>query len=450
MKRLLELILVSALVALPSVAAAQNGAECSGGNCGTPNQSGGGGGGGGGGGCGCGCGCSILIARTDLGDTYQYADDFDDDGWEDDFDNCPFSVNYGQEDADGDAVGDACDNCQRFANLEQLDIDGDGAGDYCDDDMDGDDIVNDSDLCAAVPNPIQTDSDGDGEGDACDTDMDNDGVANLADNCPLGFNPDQSAPADLSVCDRDQDLDGVLDTRDSCPTIWDLDQLDTDGDLRGDACDPDNDDDGVADAMDNCPVLANSDQFDPDRDGLGQDCDSRFCYMVGGPAAGGNEENCLDPEATLTAYTPALLVETGERVIPGLWVNRESEALRYRFELTERPAGSEAVIERANGAARLSTPYQYHYLEGEQPTFVADQPGPYRMRVTVDLAFPDEQYPDVRRAQYETTIEAEGASLVGCSSAGGTPGRDGAFALCALGAVLALAAMRRGTMRRLP
>ena len=43
------------------------------GDCGTPNQSGGGGGGGG----------SVLIANTDLGDTYQNADDFDDDGIED-------------------------------------------------------------------------------------------------------------------------------------------------------------------------------------------------------------------------------------------------------------------------------------------------------------------------------------------------------------------------------
>ena len=42
--------------------------------CGTPEQSGGGG-------CGCGGG-SILVNNTDLGDTYQYADDYDDDGIE--------------------------------------------------------------------------------------------------------------------------------------------------------------------------------------------------------------------------------------------------------------------------------------------------------------------------------------------------------------------------------
>src|SRR5512134_1583304 len=129
MRKLLSVValgglLVAAVVLVPTVSYAQNGPECSGGLCGTPNQSGGG--------CGCGCGCSILVNMTDLGDTYQYADDYDDDGWEDDFDNCPFASNYGQEDSDGDVVGDSCDNCQRAVNVEQLDIDGDGVGDLCD------------------------------------------------------------------------------------------------------------------------------------------------------------------------------------------------------------------------------------------------------------------------------------------------------------------------------
>ena len=445
MRRVVAIMMVSGLaLLLPVTAAAQNGPECSGGNCGTPNQSGGGGGGGGGG-CGCGCGCSVLVNLTDLGDTYQYADDYDDDGYEDDFDNCPFASNYGQEDADGDTVGDACDNCQRFGNLEQLDIDGDAIGDLCDDDADGDDIVNVDDLCSLVPNPIQTDADGDGEGDACDSDMDNDGVANLSDNCPLGFNPDQNVPADASACDRDQDLDGVLDTRDSCPTVWDLDQLDTDADLRGDACDPDNDDDGVTDVLDNCPILVNPDQFDPDRDGVGQDCDARFCYMVGGPAAGGDEENCLDPGATLTAYTPGGVLETGERFVPGLWVNRENAALRYRWELTQRPVNSEATIDDPQGAARLSTPYQYHYLDGRQPVFVPDEPGTYGLRLTVELAFPDEQYPEVSRAQYETTLQVEGASLAsGCSTTGAPlPGAGAAGTLASLVGLIALARRRR-------
>src|SRR5438045_9720968 len=86
--------------------------ECSGGLCGTPNQSGGGGG------CGCGCGCSILIAFTDQGDTYQYADDFDDDGIEDDFDDCLFVFNPDQADVVGDGGGDGCDNCPSAENFD--------------------------------------------------------------------------------------------------------------------------------------------------------------------------------------------------------------------------------------------------------------------------------------------------------------------------------------------
>lgn len=427
-------LLVAAVALVPTVSYAQNGPECSGGNCGTPNQSGGG--------CGCGCGCSILVNMTDLGDTYQYADDYDDDGYEDDFDNCPFASNYGQEDADGDTVGDACDNCQRFGNLEQLDIDGDNVGDLCDDDIDGDNLANADDLCASVANPVQTDADGDGMGDACDTDMDNDGVANLADNCPLGFNPEQGNPANIADCDTDLDLDGVLDTRDSCPTVYNLDQLNTDGDLLGDACDPDNDEDGVQDVRDNCPVLANPDQFDPDRDGIGQDCDSRFCYMVGGPAAGGDEENCLDPESTLTVFTPALQIKTGEDVMPRLWVNRENTALRYTWQIVGRPDGSEASIDNPEGAARLSTPYEYHYLDGNVPNFVADEPGEYRVRVTVELAFPDAQYPDVQRAQYESVFVAEGAGIGGCSTTG-TPATGASASILAALVGLALA-FRRG------
>ena len=71
------------------------------GDCGTPEQSGGGKGGGG----------SVLISNTDLGDTYQSADDYDNDGIEDPSDNCMRVSNYDQVDRDGDGRGDACDNC---------------------------------------------------------------------------------------------------------------------------------------------------------------------------------------------------------------------------------------------------------------------------------------------------------------------------------------------------
>lgn len=106
------------------------------GDCGQPNQSGGGGGKG-----------SVLIANTDIGDTYQNADDYDDDGVEDSSDNCMRQSNPLQYDLDGDGVGDFCDNCLEHYNPAQADHDGDGWGDLCDADLDGDGILNLDDGC---------------------------------------------------------------------------------------------------------------------------------------------------------------------------------------------------------------------------------------------------------------------------------------------------------------
>ena len=106
-------------------------------DCGTPEQSGGGGGGKG----------SVLIANTDLGDSYQNSDDYDDDGIEDPSDNCMRDYNPQQLDSDADTIGDMCDNCISTWNLYQDDSDGDGYGDACDNDIDGDDILNSADTC---------------------------------------------------------------------------------------------------------------------------------------------------------------------------------------------------------------------------------------------------------------------------------------------------------------
>ena len=106
-------------------------------DCGTPEQSGGGGGGKG----------SVLIANTDLGDSYQNADDYDNDGIEDPSDNCMRDYNPQQLDSDADTIGDMCDNCIGTWNLYQDDSDGDGYGDACDDDIDGDGVLNSDDEC---------------------------------------------------------------------------------------------------------------------------------------------------------------------------------------------------------------------------------------------------------------------------------------------------------------
>jgi hypothetical protein len=108
------------------------------GDCGTPEQSGGGGNSGGG---------SILISNTDLGDTYQHADDYDDDGIEDSSDNCVRTKNPNQVDIDADGVGNICDNCLNVWNKYQEDYDADGIGDNCDDDIDNDSILNNNDQC---------------------------------------------------------------------------------------------------------------------------------------------------------------------------------------------------------------------------------------------------------------------------------------------------------------
>ena len=107
-----------------SFAQDQPGFECdnSFGPCGSPEQSGGGGNG----------GRSVLVQATDLGDTYQNADDYDGDGIEDNVDNCMRIENPFQLDSDGDGVGDMCDNCLHMFNPMQENSNESYAGDACD------------------------------------------------------------------------------------------------------------------------------------------------------------------------------------------------------------------------------------------------------------------------------------------------------------------------------
>lgn len=371
-------VLAAAGLAIPASASAQvNPYECdnSFAACGTPNQSGGGGGGGGG---------SILVDRTDRGDTYQFADDWDDDGIEDNFDNCPRVENLDQADADGDGVGDACDNCPDDHNPDQADLDGDGAGDACDADLDGDGVDNAADNCESVPNPGQEDADGDGLGDACDDDIDGDGISNLEDPCPMSADIATPTADQEALCFPDGDGDGLADVFDNCPTVFNPNQENQTGNDLGDACDPDIDGDGVVNAQDNCPETANADQEDTDRDGLGDACDPDYCFVVNG-----DEDNCLDPEGSLFVYSPPAIAETGEPVLLRLFANRENLAMRYTWRVKNFPEGAEFLLENAEGSVTVSSPFEYRYLIGEVPNLHGTVAGEYELELTVETIWED-------------------------------------------------------------
>jgi hypothetical protein len=425
-------VIILAMVALASLfvagsALAQAPGECTGGLCGTPDESGGG--------CGCGCGCgSILIANTDLGDTYQYADDYDEDGIEDDFDNCPFMPNRDQADADGDKFGDACDNCVKLANAEQLDTDGDRLGDACDPDIDEDGVFNANDNCALIPNIDQKDTDGDTLGDACDADIDGDGWENPVDNCPFVANPSQlqTDPGNYgAACNSDKDGDSVQDFADNCPMLQNGDQQDSDGDGMGDACDADADGDGILNAMDNCPVLANEDQLDADRDGVGDACDRNgFCFVVD------RADSCLDPTAPFSVYAgEKLLAQTSETVPLLMWANRENRAIEYEWTVVARPEGSHATVKYPKGSTTFSTPYNYHYKKGRRVEFTPDMPGEYTLELAAKLVFADDLYPTQRVASVRVALKSEGEPKSGGCATAGSEGSLVGLLMLALGLV---------------
>lgn len=190
--------------------------------------------------------------------------DLDLDGVCDDLDLCAGDDATG--DADGDGICEDQDGC--WGDDHRGDSDRDGVCDdvdacYGDDaagDADGDGICDDADLCQG-DNAL---GDGDGDGvcgvEPCE-DTDGDGLCDEADPCPLDL-------------ENDADGDGICEAADNCANDANADQLDSDGDGRGDACEPDSDGDGVIDDLDNCPFDGNPTQADRDGNGRGDACDA--------------------------------------------------------------------------------------------------------------------------------------------------------------------------------
>ncbi len=148
-------------------------------------------------------------------------DDRDQDGFANDFDNCPDHFNQGQWDKDKDGLGNECDD----------DIDGDevrnadevSAGTRVWDpssfpvapseaDRDGDGINNEQDNCADIANGGQWDKDTDGLGNECDDDVDGDGFTNEEE---IASGTEVWNKNSFPVV-RDEDNDGIADAQDLC------------------------------------------------------------------------------------------------------------------------------------------------------------------------------------------------------------------------------------------
>lgn len=251
-------------------------------------------------------------------------------------------------------------------------------------DVDGDEVLNELDNCPNTPNGSQLNTDNDAEGDNCDADDDNDGVADTADNCRLVPNPGQEntvTPGDNrgDACPPvDSDLDGLLDDDDNCDFDPNPDQVDLDGDDKGDACDRDDDNDKYDDGFDNCPRVYNPLQDDLDNDGLGSGCDA-VEFIAGAPGSGGSGPGTSLPGApgapgagndtrapvvTVTVARRQSLTDTGSSLVV---TARCSEACGLRAEVfASAPAARRARL----GARRVVLARGSWSLSGAGRTYV--------------------------------------------------------------------------------
>ncbi|MFQ3227880.1 MAG: hypothetical protein ACI8RW_001270 [Porticoccaceae bacterium] len=103
----------------------------------------------------------------------------------------------------------------------------------------------------------------------------------------------------LNIFDGDSDGDGVADDIDNCPSIVNPNQLNLDGDSKGDLCDPDGDGDFVVNASDCAPVdvqrWLNRNGFnDTDLDGVGSGLSISVCsgQSIASPFVSTGDDNC--------------------------------------------------------------------------------------------------------------------------------------------------------------